>query len=779
MRPTLSVSDEACTAKRCPGLSSYLRKYLYLQVAAVIVCLNISAAALQSSSQSPSQKKTGQSGPSAPTRTTLNAQAATSEESKWLEDLFKDKALMADIQKFSTRAINEIKYPAPRTQSNILSRLPASSTFYAAFPNYGDTVQQALQIFQQELKESTSFREFLRKNKLDATEPKIESGVQQFCDLAKLLGDEVVITGSIKDKDPLFFVIAEVKKPEIKEALEKLNDQITDKNSRIQIVDPQALATITGKEPAILIRQDLVIMGFSASSLRAFNTQLDDNGAKFAASPLGQRLARSYKGSVSSVFGMDAQKLIGLIPPAQAQALAILEKSGFSDARYIVSENRLTGGKSFTQGEMAFSGPRHGIASWISAPAPMGGLDFVSSKAYMAGDVILKDFGHLFDDLQELIGPSAFASLPQMEAQLNINLRQDLLSKFSGEVVFEMQQPPMLPAGEPQTKPMGAFKFILRVQDPAGVQQTLNKILTASGMPNEQQEEAGVTLNILRKPSPSGQPSETCYFIMGNYLVLASSVDTAREALRIYHSGESLGKSGKLTASLQPGQPVNASAVIYQNVGELLSSMLTQLPPEVRQLATNFQQDKPQPNVFYLYGEPSSLKGMASSKVNFDMTTGLIAAAVIMPNLIKSRSAANEAVAVGGIRTVNTAERTYKVTYPAKGYAPSLASLGPPADGKCAGAGSPGHACLLDSTLGNSSCMAGNWCMKDGYRFILKGTCIQESCQNYVVTATPASAGNGSKSFCSVTDAVIRMHIGEPLTAPVSWGECKTWQPLQ
>jgi len=41
-------------------------------------------------------------------------------------------------------------------------------------------------------------------------------------------------------------VIAEVKKPEIKEALEKLNDHITDKNSRIQIVDPQALATITG-----------------------------------------------------------------------------------------------------------------------------------------------------------------------------------------------------------------------------------------------------------------------------------------------------------------------------------------------------------------------------------------------------------------------------------------------------------------------------------------------------------------------------------------------------
>jgi hypothetical protein len=714
-----------------------------------------------------------------PASNIVSGAQAMPQDFKWLEDVLKDKALTADIQRFSMRAINEVKYPAPRTQSNILSRLPASTTFYFALPNYGDTVQQALHIFQQELKQSASFNEFLKKNKLDATEPKFESGVQQFCDLSKLLGDEIVIAGSIKNKDPLFFVIAEVKNPEVKEALEKLNGQITDKNSRVQIVDPQALATLTGKEPAILIRQDLVIMGFSASSLREFNTQLDENGVKFAASPLGQRLARSYKGSISSVFGMDAQKLIGLIPPAQAQFLAMLEKSGFSDARYVVSENRLTAGKSFTQGELAFSGPRHGIASWISAPAPMGGLDFVSSKAYMAGDIILKDFGHLFDDLQELIGPGAFASLPQMEAQLNINLKQDLLSKFSGEVAIEMRQPPMLPGGELQTKQAGAFKLILRVQDPVGVQQTLNKILMASGIQSEQQEEGDVTLNIMKRPSPSGQPSETCYFITGNYLVFASSVDVAREALRLYHSGESLGKSGKLTAGLQPGQPANASAVMYQNAGEILSSVLTQLPPEIRQFA-NLQPSNLQPNIFYLYGEPSSLKGMASSKVNFDMTTGMIMAAVIMPNLIRSRSAANEAGAASTVRTVNTAEIAYKTKYPAKGYASSLAAMGPPADGKCIDSGiSAEHACLVDSTLGNSTCTAGNWCVRNGYRFTVKGTCMQASCQNYVVTATPISASTGAKSFCSVTDSVVRIHTGAPLTTAVTWGECKTWQPVQ
>jgi hypothetical protein len=52
-------------------------------------------------------------------------------------------------------------------------------------------------------------------------------------------------------------------------------------------------------------------------------------------------------------------------------------------------------------------------------------------------------------------------------------------------------------------------------------------------------------------------------------------------------------------------------------------------------------------------------------------------------------------------------------------------------------------------------------------------------CNNYVVTATPVSADAGGKSFCSVTDAVIRVHTGPPLEAPLTAAECKMWRPIQ
>ena len=46
----------------------------------------------------------------------------------------------------------------------------------------------------------------------------------------------------------------------------------------------------------------------------------------------------------------------------------------------------------------------------------------------------------------------------------------------------------------------------------------------------------------------------------------------------------------------------------------------------------------------------------------------LIIAAIAIPNLLRSRIAANEASAVGSMRTINTAEITYASTYPSVGY---------------------------------------------------------------------------------------------------------------
>src|SRR4029077_21144066 len=53
----------------------------------------------------------------------------------------------------------------------------------------------------------------------------------------------------------------------------------------------------------------------------------------------------------------------------------------------------------------------------------------------------------------------------------------------------------------------------------------------------------------------------------------------------------------------------------------------------------------------------------------------LIIAAIAIPNLLKSKMAANESSAVGSVRTLNTAEVTYAAGCPNIGYSGSLAEM--------------------------------------------------------------------------------------------------------
>src|SRR5256714_4493986 len=73
----------------------------------------------------------------------------------------------------------------------------------------------------------------------------------------------------------------------------------------------------------------------------------------------------------------------------------------------------------------------------------------------------------------------------------------------------------------------------------------------------------------------------------------------------------------------------------------------------------------------------------------------LIIAAIAIPNLLRSKMAANEASAVGSMRTLNTAGVTYSTTY--GGYPSTLASLGP------AATASSTTADLVDSVLATGS----------------------------------------------------------------------------
>lgn len=127
----------------------------------------------------------------------------------------------------------------------------------------------------------------------------------------------------------------------------------------------------------------------------------------------------------------------------------------------------------------------------------------------------------------------------------------------------------------------------------------------------------------------------------------------------------------------------------------------------------------------------------------------LVIAAIAIPNLIRSRIAANEASAVQHIRTLNTLETTFASANPQCGYT-DLAGLG--------------AAGLADSVLANGT--------KSGYNYAVtpsggSPTCTTSSTPNtsHTITAQPIDPTTGTRYFMSDPSGVIRYRVGSAALA--------------
>lgn len=702
-------------------------------------------------------------------------------ENPFADDLKKYPGLLTELAHLVEILKNNVQLPPVRTESPLLPLLPMSTTYYVAFPNYGETAHQTLETLRQELQASAVLRDWWQHGELNSVGPKLQDFLEQFYEVSQYLGDEVAVsgeTGGIYEKGAAsrkLLIVAEVRKPGLKNVLEQILKEGSGKSQPpVRVLDLQELAQAKSSSGAlqlvVLVRPDFVIAAQSLEAVRGFNAFLNAKTTDFASTPFGQRLTEAYQGGTSTLMAADLHALMNQIPLGTPQNQAIFGRTGFKDAKYLVWDYRHKAQGSDSQMEISFMGPRHGIASWLAAPAPLGSLDFVSPRAAIVSSVHLKNLGELFDDIQDISSssnPNALASVTQMERAMHINLRDDLLSLLPGEITVEAQ-------GLAEPKP--EWKIILRTSDADHLQQTLAKLLATTPFRALEFEEDGVTYHSLSIPS-TPKPTQIVYAFAEGYLIVASSHETAAAAIRLHKSGESFAKSAKFMASLPAGYPADVSALLYEDPTAATALNLRRLSPE---MAEAFAQLSPStaPIVLRAYGDESAIRGVSTSGAA-DVGMVLVVAAVAIPNLMRARIAANESSAIASMRTVNTAQVGYSAAYPKKGYAPDLASLGP--DPRGPRFHSPEHASFIDATLGNASCTPGAWCSKSGYNFRLTTDCrlAGQVCKEFVAVATPMSSSTGTRSFCSTSDGVVRYKFGPPLTSPIEPPECRKWAPVR
>lgn len=178
--------------------------------------------------------------------------------------------------------------------------------------------------------------------------------------------------------------------------------------------------------------------------------------------------------------------------------------------------------------------------------------------------------------------------------------------------------------------------------------------------------------------------------------------------------------SGKAIASLVCGIFffVLPSAIVAIILGHLSYSEIGRSPGKIR-------------------GKGMALTGLMLGYLGIAFIPILIIAAIVIPNLLRAKMAANEASAVGSLRSYQYAMGAYAAKCPKTGFPKSFANLGP-------GRGDCERADLLDASLGADQPI------KFGYYFhyVVGETDDVGQVTSFVITADPVDEGNtGSRHF--------------------------------
>src|SRR6185437_10412207 len=350
----------------------------------------------------------------------------------------------------------------------------------------------------------------------------------------------------------------------------------------ILVVDEQELKQLSsqqGKQLLVLLRPDFVAAACDAATLKQFVAGLNAGGGGFAGTPFGQRMAAQYKNGAEILFGANLAEMTSAHKPRNPEQNAHFALTGLTDVEYLIAERKSSGAQVQNHAQLTFVNQRRGLASWLAAPAPIGGLDFISTDAGAVAAFISKNPADMLDDVLNIANASdtnASANLARGESELKIRFHQDLADTLGGEVTFALDGPIL---------PTPSWKIVAEVKDPGRLQSTIQQLVTDvndrvkdkhPGLALDQETTNGLTFYKIRHLDAT-KPFEVTYTFTDGYMILGPSKALIMNAIAIHQNGNSLAHSADFRALLPQDEQPDVSAVLYQNLAPVIQPIAQQL----------------------------------------------------------------------------------------------------------------------------------------------------------------------------------------------------------
>jgi hypothetical protein len=532
-------------------------------------------------------------------------------------------------------ALKNVQQPGVRTSTHLLDLMPENTVVYAALPNLANTIVESHRVIQERISQNATLRQWWEKEQSGRAQ-NMDQVVETIRQFGSYLGDEIAVSvaidGNGKPNDPL--VLAELKnsegfRPFLEQQIAKYAGEKKG-GPEIQFVE-DPMTAVAGSDDKreklyVWINQNLFVASPKLQQLQGVATALaNGNVTSFAATPFRNRIAQVYEQGAGLVVAANLEKVVTATkaeraksPDAEKQENA-LNQLGILSVKYFVLDQKDTNGKTHTQASLSFNDANRGIPSWLAAPGPMGSLEYISPDANVVAGFVVKNPVTLVDDLLgalATVSPDLRKNLDEMQSKHGVNIRDDIAAPLGGEFAFAIDGPIL---------PTPSWKLVFEVNDPAHLQQTLERVVSdvnkqaaylgKSGLTWEKSELAGHTYYTLR--SIDFGALQVNYVYANGYLIVGPSRALVEKALRSQENGLSLLRSAKFTAGLPADGNANFSAVFYHNIGGLVpagvATAAQNLPSGPQEAIKSIASDMA-PTLAYAYAQGDSITFMANTE---------------------------------------------------------------------------------------------------------------------------------------------------------------------
>jgi|CXWL01.1.fsa_nt_gi ferric-dicitrate binding protein FerR (iron transport regulator) len=492
-------------------------------------------------------------------------------EISWSRNADRYAALLAELDSIQREIRATVSATAPRTSTRLLDLVPAETVLYGAVPNIAESVSEARRVFQDRLAQSPVLADLLaRSGAAPGQQQEIDALVARMRAWGAYLGPEVVVAGigGAQRGAESAVVLAEVADAAGFHAFVEAEIAAEPEGDRLVLVDDPAAQGPGDRHHLYLwIGQGLAVASPEPRHLAEVAAGAVAGGTGFRERSLHTTLAAAYEQGVEWLFAADLERLLD----QEGRSREDLATLGFESARHAVGRWSEEAGQGTV--DVTFDGPRHGVASWLAEPAPMGSLEYISADALGFATLLVRDPIDIVNEiLPTLVGQNgALEELARIETELGIDLRQDLAAALGGELAFALE-PPLAP------KPGG--KLIAEVYDAARLQASLVAIveristeLEAKGKPGLRIETDATGGRTLYRVVTTTGTTLGAYTFTDSYLLAGTSVALVDGALATKATGTNVTTTTRFQELLPTDGFSNFSALAFQDIGSRLAPL--------------------------------------------------------------------------------------------------------------------------------------------------------------------------------------------------------------